>query len=307
MKKLRATTKRVLILLLCSFTGIMAQNKQEKDVASIKKMCGCFEVQFNFSETFSYSKDSLYKPSDNKGTDTVLEYGQLVEEGDDKVVIQHLLQVGHGDKVHIVKHWRQDWEYQNTSFYMYNGDNEWLYEEKAKDAVKGQWSQKVFQVDDSPRYEGSGSWVYVDGKTFWENTTNAPLPRREYTKRSDYNVTERGNRHEITDFGWVHDQDNKKIVRKAGEKDFVLAKEKGYNTYTKVSEERCATAKAWWAQHQEKWAMVRNEWDGIYGKKKDLVLKKKVKNKPLYKHLFAEDCKTKGDIKKAIKAFVVNR
>ncbi len=29
-------------------------------------MCGCFEVTFNFAETFNYSKDSLYKASKNK-------------------------------------------------------------------------------------------------------------------------------------------------------------------------------------------------------------------------------------------------
>ena len=98
---------------------------------------------------------------------------------------------------YIVKHWRQDWLFQNTDFYSYNGDNQWKYVTKSKDEVKGQWTQKVYQVDDSPRYEGSATWVHVDGKSYWENTTDAPLPRREYTKRSDYNITVRGNRHEI--------------------------------------------------------------------------------------------------------------
>ena len=94
--------------------------------------------------------------------------------------------------------------------------NEILFRIKKLDKkdVKGQWTQKVFQVDDSPRYEGSGYWVHLDQKSYWENTTSAPLPRREYTKRNDYNVTERGNRQEITSTGWVHDQNNKKIIRK---------------------------------------------------------------------------------------------
>ena len=102
-----------------------------------------------------------------------------------------------------------------------------------KKDVKGQWTQKVYQVDDSPRYEGSASWIHRDGKSYWENTTPAPLPRREFSKRSDYNVTMRGNRHEITSDGWVHDQDNKKI-QKEDDSQFVLAHEKGYSTYTKV-------------------------------------------------------------------------
>ena len=122
---------------------------------------------------------------------------------------------------------------------MFNGYNQWTYTKKPKSEVKGQWTQKVFQVDDSPRYEGSATWVHVDGKSYWENTTTAPLPRREYTQRSDYNVTMRGNRHEITDFGWIHDQDNEKIVRKEGAEDVVIAKEKGYNVYKKVDDSKC--------------------------------------------------------------------
>ena len=103
--------------------------------------------------------------------------------------IQHLLVVGPPDQQMVIKHWRQDWIYENTNFYMFNGDNQWQFVNKPKSEVKGQWTQKVYQVDDSPRYQGSASWVHVDGKSYWENITSAPLPRREYTKRSDYNVT----------------------------------------------------------------------------------------------------------------------
>ena len=72
---------------------------------------------------------------------------------------------------------------------------------------------KVFQVDDGPRYQGSGTWVHVDGKSYWESTTPAPLPRRERDIRN-YNLTIRGNRVEIMDYGWAHIQDNSKIIRK---------------------------------------------------------------------------------------------
>lgn len=57
--------------------------------------------------------------------------------------------------------------------------------------------------------------IPADGKDYWENKTSSPLPRREYTKRDDYNVMLRGNRHEITDYGWMHEQDNDKMIRQA--------------------------------------------------------------------------------------------
>jgi hypothetical protein len=164
----------------------------------------------------------------------------------------------------------------------------------------------VYQVDDSPRYEGSGTWVHVDGKSYWENTTTAPLPRREYTKRSDYNITLRGNRHEITNSGWVHDQDNRKILRQEGKEDVIIANEKGYNTYKKVPETRCSVAKEWWIANSSKWEMVRNKWDEVYGRNINLTLKTKVDNKPLYKHLFSDDMKEKEEMYTIIESFVQN-
>ncbi|MFT7901231.1 DUF6607 family protein [Tenacibaculum ascidiaceicola] len=290
-------------LLILSALTINAQNKKKKDREAIKKMCGCYEVTFNFAETFNNNKDSLYKPSKTK-TDKALEWAELIVDENNKISIQHLLQVGNPSKPHIVKHWRQDWLYENTDFYMYNGDNNWLFQTKPKSEVKKQWTQKVYQVDDSPRYEGSATWVHVDGKSYWENTTDAPLPRREYTKRSDYNVTERGNRHEITSYGWLHDQDNRKIIREAGKEDVVIAHEKGYNTYVKVADSKCKAAQDWWKKNTNKWQLVRNKWSEVYGRNTNLSLEQKVDNKPLYKHLFSEKTSEEEQIDKAIESFV---
>lgn len=204
----------------------------------------------------------------------------------------------------IIKHWRQDWMYQNTDFYTFNGNNNWTFNRKNKKDVKKQWTQKVYQVDDSPRYEGSGTWVHVDGKSYWENKTTAPLPRREYTKRSDYNITLRGNRHEITNDGWVHDQDNSKVQRKPGEEDLIIAKEKGYNTYVKVADSKCKAASDWWKEKNSKWQLVRNKWEDIFSRNTDLTLETKVDNKPLYKHLFTDTVIEKKELNDIIESFV---
>ncbi|MEP5253457.1 MAG: DUF6607 family protein [Winogradskyella arenosi] len=293
----------VLSIILAFSLSVNAQKKKTQDQESIKEMCGCFEVTFNFTETFNYSNDSLYRPSETK-IDRGLEWAQLVEDDSNKISIQHLLQVGNPAEPMIIKHWRQDWLFENQDFYIYNGDNNWTFEKKSKDDVKGQWTQKVYQVDDSPRYEGSGSWVHVDGKNYWENTTTAPLPRREYTKRSDYNITLRGNRHEITNFGWVHDQDNEKVIRVAGSEDVILAKEKGYNTYKRVDDSRCQASKDWWKEHEAKWKLVRSKWNDVYGRDKDLTLEEKVDNKVLYKYLFDDEITAEKEINSIIESFV---
>ncbi|PNW30180.1 DUF6607 family protein [Formosa algae] len=300
--------KRVLLLTMLAsaftFNSAVAQKSKSQDQEAIKSMCGCHEVTFNFAETFNYVNDSTYMPSETKH-DKGLEWVELVEDSKDKIALQHLLIVGDPAHPHIVKHWRQDWEYENTDLYLYNGDNVWNYEGLTKDDVKGQWTQKVFQVDDSPRYEGSSSWVHVDGKSYWENTTTAPLPRREYTKRSDYNITLRRNRQEITKDGWIHDQDNDKVLREAGKEDVVIAQEKGYNTYTKVDDSKCAAAQDYWKKTSAKWALVRTKWDEVFARNKNLFLEEKVDNKQLYKYLFSDtEYQNEAEISEVIESFV---
>ena len=83
--------------------------------------------------------------------------------------------------------------------------------------MKGKWVQSVWEVSDAPRYQGASNWVTTDGITFWQNTAGmAPLPRREYSVRDDYNILKRTNRIILTNNGWVHEQDNQKIIRGEG-------------------------------------------------------------------------------------------
>ena len=282
-----------LLLIMMSF-GAFAQTKKEKDLASIKAICGCFEVNFNFAETFSYSKDSIYQPSENK-YDKALEWVQLVDSNEDFVSMQHLLIVGDILNPYVIKHWRQDWMYENTDSFPYAVDNTWPYKYNEVSEVKGQWTQRVFQVDDSPRYEGSATWVHVDGRSFWSSNADAPLPRREITKRQDYNVTLRRNHHEIFDWGWSHEQDNDKLVREADKKDVILAQEKGYNTYRKVENERSIAAQVFWEDNKEMWALVRKQWNTIFSMRQNIQLKDKVEGKRLYQYLFALQSNAKED------------
>lgn len=299
--------KQLLLLPIFSIAFIVgshAQDKKNQDQNAIKAMCGCYEVTFNFAETFEYVDDSTYIPSPTKH-DKALEWVELIEDKDNKIVLQHLLIVGPPNNQMIVKHWRQDWEFENTKLYQFNHDNQWNFVTLPKDQVKGQWTQRVFQVDDSPRYEGSATWVHVDGKSYWENTSDAPLPRREETIRSDYNVTGRTNRQEITKTGWIHDQDNKKIQREDGKQDLLIAEEKGHNTYTKIEDNQCKAAHEYWKDNHGKWAVVRTKWNEILSRDKTLKLEVKVDHKTLIKYIMDdENYKTSAQIDPIIDAFV---
>ena len=290
----------IIILLLVSPIITNAQKKQ--DIEAIKEMCGCFEIDFKFSETFQYINDSNYSKSKNYNA-KALEYAKLIKDEKGHISIQHLLVMGD----YIIKHWRQDWVFQNKDLLKYDGNNNWKYISKTKKDVKGQWTQKVFQVDDSPRYEGSATWVHADGKSYWENSSYAPLPRREYTKRNDYNIMIRGNRHEITEDGWVHDQDNFKVVKDSeSDSEVIIASEKGINTYTRVDESNCKEAIKWWDENNEKWLLVLEKWNSIYSKKDDISLRQSVENKPLFSFLFDENVVKRDEIGLIIDRFVID-
>lgn len=287
------------IALLCSM-HVTSQEKKQQDVQSIKSMCGCFEVEFNFAETFKHSKDANYQPSKTK-KDYGLEWVELVEDAPNKLVLQHLLVVD----TMVIKHWRQDWVFENTQLYDFFKDKTWKFRTLPKNEVKGQWTQKVYQVDDSPRYEANGTWIHFDGRHFWTSTANAPLPRREYTVRNDYNVLRRTNTHEITKDGWIHDQDNVKIVRDDNGKDVVVAEEKGIDYYKRVDNSRCKAAQAFWAKNKNLWKNVREKWDAVYAQNKELNLQTKVDGQQLYEKLFdlkPQASKTESD--KIIEEFV---
>ena len=294
-------------LLLFLSASLYAQNEKKKeDIAAIKSMCGCYEVHFNFAETFQYPKDSLNYSKSKTKHDKGLEWIELLVDQPNKLSLQHLLIVGPSEDA-IVKHWRQDWLYQNNSILSYSKEDSWKFKKLDAQKIKGQWTQKVFQVDDSPRYEGSATWVHYDGRHYWENTTDAPLPRREHTKRNDYNVLKRTNFHEITAKGWIHDQDNIKIIRNEKGEDYVLAEEKGRDYYNKVADSKCKTAQDWWNKNKILWNNIRSEWDVVLSKNKDIKLKNTIDDLSLFdafKNL--NNNSSKEEIRTIINSYIIN-
>lgn len=275
---MKTLTYCIAMMLITSLT--FAQSNQDRE--AILDFCGCYEVSFQFAETFS--PDPNYAFKDNyysSGLELILP----VAAEDNFISLQHLLIVGRGDKQSVIKHWREDWQFEDRSLYAFAGGDTWQYQPLPEDKVEGQWTQKVFEVSDAPRYAASASWIHADGRRYWESTSDAPLPRREYTKRDDYNVLQRTNHHEITDEGHFHEQDNIKISRRPG-RERIRAHEKGMNVYTKVADERCELAQTWWQENQHFWADVRTVWQEVFDRQEPILLQHKVDDMPMFMHLF---------------------
>jgi hypothetical protein len=302
--------KKLALYIVLQFVaiGIMAQSKLEQDRQAIRALAGFYKVTFNYAETFAPDTNYKFHPRYNSWGN---EWAVIVEDSPKKIVIQHLLAIT--DSM-VIKHWREDWVYEPISYLTYDKDNVWKKAMLKPNDIKGRWVQRVYQVDDSPRYESIGTWVHVDGKHQWQSEADSPLPRREFTRRSDYNVLRRGNRVYLTPEGWMFEQDNKKIVRSAtGDK--LLAQEKGYEEFTKTGEAQFTYAKKWWSEQQSYWADVRQVWDDIFTKANTIKLNPKVNGKLLFERLFElgdqsvkekwSDAKNKEEAAKVIKEHIV--
>ncbi|MCS6823211.1 MAG: hypothetical protein NZ529_02860 [Cytophagaceae bacterium] len=254
------------------------KNKLQQDRDAIKSLAGCYKVTFEFAETFAPDTSYQYHP---RKFDWGIEYVFIIEDTDRKISLQHLLIV---NDTTIVKHWRQDWVYENTELLSYYKDNEWKKIKLPADKAKGTWTQKVYQVDDSPRYEGYGTWLHVDGRHFWESVCDAPLPRREILKRNDYNVLRRHSRIELTPYGWILEQDNEKIIR-SQEGDKLLCWEKGFEKFLR-GDYNCQPAIKWWEKNKLYWADVRKVWNEIITQNNVVKIEKKIDNKFLFEQLF---------------------
>ena len=300
--------KKILGLVTVVALSISVSAQPAQDKKNIDKLCGCFEVSFKYAETFSPDPDYKFHPVDEIGG--TAELALPIEVSDKKIVIQHLLIVN--PKV-IVKHWREEWTYENPVIWKYKGDRTWVKETLPAEAVKGKWTQTVWEVADEPRYQGFSQFVDLDGKIVWQSTTDAPLPRREYSVRSDYNVLQRTNRMNLTDSGYLHEQDNQKIVRANGT-DKLLAEEKGWNTYKRIDEKECAAAKAYSETNKDYWGRVRKVWADYIATYDVISLKNKVGDKMLHEYLMeqAKDYSAKkitaseidGKIKAEINRFI---
>ena len=234
----------------------------ERDRAAILAMQGEYAVTFDFRETVPVADGyELAEPKFTPAREVVV----VVEDTGDFIMLQHLLIVGEEDNPFIVKHWRQDWEYQPDRVLAFQGHDDWTVEDVPADQAAGAWAQTVYQVDDSPRYAAVAPWTHDgDGVSTWEPPVSwRPLPRRDDTTRDDYDVIAAVNRHTITPWGWTHEQDNSKLVVEPDGTTHELVREIGVNTYRNTDLSNDQAARDYWAATEDYWALVRARFDWL--------------------------------------------
>lgn len=262
--------------------------KKERDRRAILALAGDFRVSFDFIETTSSAHPyEPPRPYFSWGTERAF----VIADEPDFISIQHILVmefVGEDGKVQgpfTMKHWRQDWTYEDDRTFRFEGDRTWT--SRAIEKRGGTWTQAVWQVDDSPRYETIGTWNHEGGlsvfrsEDFWR-----PLPRREFSVRDDYNVLAGHHQISITPTGWLHTQFGRKVVAEGGKLKKVIAEELGAARYERITSPSLDAAEDYWKASDPMWAAVRKKWDDLLGSDATVTLQPKVDDKPMYAHLF---------------------
>ncbi|NBC89162.1 MAG: hypothetical protein GVX90_06705 [Alphaproteobacteria bacterium] len=235
----------------------------QADREAILSMAGDHAVVFDMQESTPWMEG--YEPIDRK-VSSGYESVRVVEDTGEKIVLQHLLVVDTEKGPYVVKHWRQDWEYEPETILDFKGGDTWELEPVPAEEREGAWSQTVYQVDDSPRYAGYGRWETTNGVKSWtSNATARPLARRDAVRDPVYDRYVGVNRHQLTPDGWIHWQDNTKLKPAKDEEGKLVPVVQEYvlNTYERYDGYEVAAAEEYWSKTKDYWEAIRGAWERI--------------------------------------------
>jgi hypothetical protein len=266
----------------------------ERDRRAILAMAGTYRASFDFLEVVGFRPgfvpDRLYQ---SWGT----EYVYVLRDEPRLVSLQHVLVMfvqgadGKIDGPLVTRHWRQEWRYEDQDLLTYRGHNTWAHERLRPTEAKGTWTQAVFQVDDSPRYQAYGRWEHFANVSRWRSSTTwRPLPRREFSVRKDYHVLVGTNEHAITPTGWVQQEENLKVVLDERGRPVasasVLAEELGLNRYERLAGFDDSAARRYAERTEWFWNEVRAAWRDIIRRRERFRLRAAPDQGQLFTPLF---------------------
>ena len=303
------------------FLKLQADGLSDKarDRLAIISMAGDYRTSFDFIETMGFRPNyKPPKPYQSWGTERVY----LIEDSEDFISLQHILVMrfesdeGEISEPMVVKHWRQDWRYEDTVTHDYQGHGVYERHNHREQDIRGYWTQTVYQVDDSPRYEAMGKWHHRTGLSEWQSTEKRrPLPRREFSVRNDYQTLLGRHRITITLSGWIQEEDSLKLVLKPNnekpETGAMLAREAGISRYERITGYDFDAGDTYWEKSESFWRDVRAYWSEVYESSQSFEVKKRVGEEVLFATLFDmanrtyKDSKTRQEIiQQTIQRFV---
>jgi hypothetical protein len=266
----------------------------ERDRRAILAMAGDYRVTFDFLEIESFKPGAERdKPYQSWGTERIY----VDSDTGSSISLVHILDMrivqenGAVSDPIVTKHWRQTWQYEPRDLVEYKGLNHWERRKLSSAERRGTWSQTVYQVDESPRYASLGHWDHSSSFSTWMSVdTWRPLPRREWSVRSDYQVLLGTNRHTITPTGWLQEENNlKAVLTPAGVADTAkpyVAREYGVARYSHIRNGDFAAADEYYQKTRVFWDGVLATWTRLFDQHADVSLRAPVDQAGLFQKLF---------------------
>jgi len=267
----------------------------ERDRRAILAMSGTYRVTFDFLEAAPFAAGAKpVAPYQSWGTEKV-----YVDRDEPKFIsLVHILEMrilqpdGKVSDPMVTKHWRQDWIFEPADIVEYQGRDRWQRRKLTTAEASGAWKQVVYQVDESPRYASIGRWQHTASFSTWQSAdTWRPLPRREWSVRSDYQLLIGTNRHTVIPTGWLQEENNLKAViddrRALNATQPYLAREYGFARYERIRDADFAAADRYYEHTKEFWDRVRDRWNSVFAEQAQVTLKGPVDKLGLFQPLFA--------------------
>ena len=266
----------------------------ERDRRAILAMAGDYRVTFDFLEVETFPPQAPRdKPYQSWGTEKVY----VDADSGTSISLVHILNMriiqadGTVSQPMVTKHWRQTWQYEPKEIVEYQGRDRWELRKLEPTEGAGQWSQTVYQVDESPRYASVGRWSHSGSFSTWlSGDTWRPLPRREWSVRKDYQVLLGTNRHTITATGWVQEENNLKTVltpeRVIDPTHPYLAREYGVARYSRLRDADVAGADEYYQRTRAFWDGVLSTWIELFAAHPQITLRAPVDQAGLFHKLF---------------------
>jgi hypothetical protein len=268
----------------------------ERDRRAILAMAGTYRVTFDFLEVTPFGAQRQPKaPYQSWGTEKV-----YVDSDTGKFIsLVHVLEMrivqadGKISEPMVTKHWRQDWQYEPGHIVEYQGNDRWERRPVTSGDAARRWLQTVYQVDESPRYASLGKWQHTGSFSSWQSgETWRPLPRREWSVRTDYHVLSGTNRHTVIANGWVQEENNLKAVltstRELDSARPYVGREYGVARYERIRDADFAAADSYYGRTKEFWDQVRDRWSNVFAERGAVTLVGPVDKLGLFQPLFAQ-------------------
>jgi hypothetical protein len=243
----------------------------ERDRRAILALAGDYRVTFDFLEIATFADEAREAPYQSWGTERVyidqdeLSFVSLVHILDMRIIQKD----GSISEPLVTKHWREDWRYEPEDLVEFKGHDQWHRRPVNARERKGQWSQVVSQVDESPRYSSLGRWEHTPSFSTWISAqTWRPLPRRELSVRKDYQVLVGTNRVTVIPTGSIQEENNLKLVLAQNSQPDparpFLGREYGVARYERLRDFDFAAADHYFKSTQDFWDNVHSAWLAVF-------------------------------------------